>query len=126
MAALTVSWHFWTARTRGNNTHPPERWPGGLACTEMPGSKKSLKKDQALGSRNRSQKTQRMPLKTNQPDKKKKTQRKQQKTTKPPNSTTQHCKALGQRKLCFKKCLNFPCSQMKFFCILQKSGKNNQ
>jgi len=55
----------------------------------MPGSKKSLKKDQALGSRNRSQKTQRMPLKTNQPDNKKKTQTKNHQTPKQHNTTLQ-------------------------------------
>lgn len=68
--------------------------------------KNSLKKDQALGSGNSSQETQRMPLKTKKPN---------QSNKKTPNPT-QHYKRLGQWKLRLRKCLNFPCCQMKF-CI---------
>lgn len=65
-AADCVSCHFWTSRTWGNNTHPPQWWSGGWACSEIPGGKKQWEKRSRSRSENSSQKTQKMPLKTEQ------------------------------------------------------------
>lgn len=108
MTVLTISWNFWTARIQWKNTHPPQLWSGGVACSEMPSGKKQSEKRSS--SREQEQFTEDKECHWKQNDNNKKSTKQQQNLKN--QQTLQHYRARRQWKLCFKKCLNFPC-QMK-------------